>query len=249
MKSIVVADDEPELRRNLVRGIMKHWAELDEIIEAADGVSALKAIETHRPDAVFLDIQMPGMTGIQVAEKLPEDCHLVFVTAYDQYAVKAFEQHAVDFLLKPYTEDRLLETISRLKHLGRPRVSQFELQSLFEQLGKKESTSAPLQWIRAAKGEDISLINVNDIVYFQAGDKYTTVKTAQSAYLIRLSLKELEQQLDTQQFWRIHRGIILNVHFVENARRTIDGSYKIQLRGCKDTLKSSRAYSHLFRQM
>ncbi len=246
---ILIADDEPELRRNLRERLQRLWPQADEILEAGDGLSALAMIQQHRPKTVFLDIRMPGLDGMQVAGQLPADCQLVFVTAYDQYAVQAFERHAVDFLLKPYTDQRLQETVERIRRLQTNNIDQSGLREVLQQLGNLGQRTTHLQWIRAGRGDDVTLIHVDDILYFQAGDKYTSVYTRDGESVIRLSLKELEEQLDGERFWRIHRGTIVNVGHIEGARRTLDGSYHIALKGCQETLKSSRAYAHLFKQM
>jgi DNA-binding LytR/AlgR family response regulator len=249
MKALI-ADDEPSLRGYLRQQLQTLWPELNICAEVGDGVSALQHINAEKPDIAFLDIRMPGMDGLQVAREISDNCQIVFVTAYDDYAVDAFEQHAVDYLLKPYTEARLTETIRRLREND---PAQVESSLLRAAIGQIQTTlclnERCLQWIRASQGDNVLLINANDIAFFQSGDKYTTVRTAAREYLIRTALKDLETRLDPKNFWRIHRSVIVNVNFIQSASRTIDGRYQIKLKGLTSQLSASRAYAHLFKQM
>lgn len=249
MKALI-ADDEPSLRSHLRQRLQALWPELDISAEVGDGVSALQCIIEDKPDIAFLDIRMPGMDGLQVAREIPIGCQIVFVTAYDDYAVEAFEQHAVDYLLKPFTEARLTETIRRLRANDPAQVNSSLLQAAIEQIQTAlHQNEECLQWIRASQGENVFLINADDVVFFQSGDKYTTVSTTQGEHLIRTALKDLENRLDATKFWRIHRSVIVNVNYVQSAARTLDGRYQIKLKGQKAQLTASRAYAHLFKQM
>ena len=249
MKALI-ADDEPSLRSHLRQRLNELWPELHISAEVGDGATALQRIIADKPDVAFLDIRMPGMDGLQVAKEVPENCQIVFVTAYDDYAVEAFEQHAVDYLLKPFTEARLTETIRRLRANDPAQVNSSLLQAAIDKIQSAlDQNDQCLQWIRASQGENVFLINADDVVFFQSGDKYTTVSTTQGEHLIRTPLKDLETRLDATKFWRIHRSVIVNVNFIQSASRTLDGRYEIKLKGRKTQLTASRAYAHLFKQM
>lgn len=246
----LLADDEPALRTHLKDKLQQFWPELEIVAEVDNGVDALEYVQALRPDIAFLDIRMPGLSGMRVAQQLAASTHIVFVTAYDQYAVDAFNHNAVDYLLKPYTDERLQETIHRLKGRENTAIDEQVLQVILNQLSKQSAQdSSPLQWIRASVGDEVSLIHLDDVIFFQSGDKYTTVHTANEEYLIRTPLKELESGLDSERFWRVHRSYIVNVDYIDKARRTIDGRYNLTLKNSDKKLDVSRAYSHLFKQM
>ncbi len=245
----VIADDEAELAQHLARELAKLWPELEVVALAANGVEALAQIERLRPQIAFLDIRMPGLTGLEVARRLNGDCRVVFVTAYDQYAVEAFERAAVDYLLKPISPERLAKTVARLRD-GAAAPAAVDLAALLASL--RQALPAPpeyLRWIRAGIGERVELIAVDEVHYFLAADKYTSVVTQEREYLIRTALKELAGQLDPQRFWQIHRGTIVNVERVAAVQRDFGGRLSLTLRGRSEPLKVSRGYSHLFRQM
>lgn len=241
----IIADDEAPLREHLKRLLQKLWPELEICALAENGQQALDAIEIHEPDIVFLDIRMPSISGMDVAKQVIGKTHVVFVTAFDQYAVDAFSCHAVDYLLKPVSEERLTETIQRLKetHDTQPQA----LQAVLQQLAEKKQASS-LKWLRILDGDDVRLLHVDDVAYFKFEHKYTTVRTKDGSYLIRKSLKELEEGLDPELFWRIHRNTIVNVSWVNHAAES-DAALTLTLKNIPDELSVSRANKHLFKQM
>jgi len=245
----IIADDEPVLRDHLKTMLRQLWPELEICAEADHGDAALEAILREEPDVAFLDIHMPGISGMEVAAQIGGSCRVVFITAYDQYAVQAFEYHAVDYLLKPLTETRLQETIARLKRLAPLQTE--DLTAVLRQLSTSlpSITKQPLQWVRAQQGEGVQLIHVDDIAYFKAEDKYTIVRLRQSESIIRTSLKRLEHTLDHHQFWRIHRNAIVNVRWIDKIERHFGGKLTLRLKQTSDELVVSRAYAHLFQQM
>jgi len=242
----IVAEDEPTLRQQLVEQLGQLWPELTIVAEAGDGVSALRLMAEHRPDIMFLDIQMPGATGLEVARQVNGRSRVVFVTAYDEHAVAAFEQGAIDYVLKPISAARLFTTVTRLKErLGTPPPR------LDAVLGP--ATAPPqknwLRWINASVGQNLRLITVDEIVYFQADNKYTRVVTAEGEALIRKPLKELAEELDPNQFWQVHRSTMVNVGAVAGVSRDFRGRMLLKLKGRSETLQVSDSYTHLFRQM
>jgi DNA-binding LytR/AlgR family response regulator len=225
------------------------------VAHAANGLDALRLIDEEAPDVAFLDIRMPGLTGLDVAARLasgPKPPHIVFVTAYDQYAVEAFEQSAVDYLLKPVNLERLEKTVAKLKTktTAAPAAT---LQALLAQLAvavpASAPASAPLQWIRAAQGDQTRLISIDEVIYFQSNDKYTSVFLADGESLIRTPLSKLREQLDEQQFWQIHRSVIVAARHVAGTRQDFRGRLMVQLKGRPEQLVVSRNYVDLFRQM
>jgi DNA-binding LytR/AlgR family response regulator len=253
----VIADDEPRLASYLAEKLATAWPELQVAGIAANGAEALRLIEDHDPDILFLDIRMPGLTGLEVARRAAEGIHIVFVTAYDQYALEAFEHAAVDYLLKPVTDERLVETIRRLRERLQSPAASAELKSTLDTLarvlpglaGPGADSPERLAWIRASVGNQVRLIAVDDVSYFQANDKYTSVFTADGEALIRTSLRELGDQLDPQRFWQIHRGTIVNVAHVAATTRDLGGRTLIRLKARPEALLVSRAFAHRFRQM
>jgi DNA-binding LytR/AlgR family response regulator len=255
----IVADDEPNLLRYLTSRLAALWPELELAGTAANGPEAKALLAAEEPDIAFLDIRMPGISGLDVARDL-SDVHVVFVTAYDQYAVEAFERAAVDYLLKPVTDERLAATISRLKErlaagakrdaLSPQLVQALELlRAHLPRLAESPGASGRLAWIRASVGSQVQLIAVDDICYFEANDKYTSVFTAGGEALIRTPLKELLTQLDPDRFWQIHRGTIVNLAHVAATARDLAGRIKLNLKTRPEALAVSRAYAHRFRQM
>jgi len=242
----IVAEDEATLRQQLVEQLGQLWPELTIVAEAADGVSALRLMAEHRPDIMFLDIQMPGATGLEVARQVNGRSRVVFVTAYDEHAVAAFEQGAIDYVLKPISAARLFTTVTRLKErLGTPPPR------LDAVLGP--ATVPPqkswLRWINASVGQNVRLITVEEIAYFQADNKYTRVVTTDGEALIRKPLKELSEELDPSQFWQVHRSTMVNVGAVAGVSRDFRGRMLLKLKGRSETLQVSDSYTHLFRQM
>jgi DNA-binding LytR/AlgR family response regulator len=256
MKAII-ADDEPHLAQYLRDKLSKLWPELQIVAMADSGPAAAAAIAKHAPDIAFLDIRMPGATGLQVAEKLTRNTKVVFVTAYDQYALDAFERDAVDYLLKPVTDERLVRTIEKLRKGTSPTA---ELAPLLAQLSEHMAGRAGvrhLRWIRASKraadGEITQQIPVADVLYFQADDKYTCVfardGTDVAEWLIRVPLSELGEQLNPDDFAQIHRSVIVNMNAVEGTRRDLAGKLQVRIRHTARELPVARQYVHLFRQM
>jgi DNA-binding LytR/AlgR family response regulator len=232
------------------------WPELRVVAHAANGLDALRLIDEQAPDVAFLDIRMPGLTGLDVAARLasaPKPPHIVFVTAYDQYAVEAFEQSAVDYLLKPASLERLEKTVAKLK-ARTSAAPAATLQALLAQLSATAPAPAavappPLQWIRASHGEETRLISIDEVIYFQSNDKYTSVFVADGESLIRTPISKLREQLDEQQFWQIHRSVIVAARHVAGTRQDFRGRLMVQLKGRPEQLVVSRNYVDLFRQM
>ncbi|WP_269531045.1 LytTR family DNA-binding domain-containing protein [Chitinimonas sp. BJYL2] len=247
----LIADDEPLLADYLKTKLGMFWPELDIVAVARNGLEAASALREHEPDVAFLDIKMPGLSGLDVA-KGADGCHCVFVTAFDQYAVEAFERDAIDYLLKPYSDERLQRTISKLRDkLATPSRSDLNgnlLDSLRAALGGN-GAGQRLTWIRAGHGSEVKLIAVDEVCYFHAADKYTTVMTRDGEYLIRTSLKELTEQLDPDQFWQVHRATLVNVREIAEASRDFAGKVMLRLKSRPEKVAVSRAYAHLFKQM
>ncbi|MGZ5582180.1 MAG: LytR/AlgR family response regulator transcription factor [Usitatibacter sp.] len=249
MPSAILAEDEPILRTQLEGKLAKLWPELEIIASVEDGAAALEALEDRTPDFMFLDIQMPEMTGVEVARHVAGRAHVVFVTAYDQYAIQAFETGAVDYILKPATDERLAVTIERLKaKLATPPTDlNAVLSRITEQLGggKREK----LQWIKATVGQNLRLIPVSEVLFFQSDEKYTRVVLAESEALIKTAIRELLDGLDPEVFWQIHRSTLVNVNAIAAVSRDFRGQAHVKIKGKDDSLVVSRIYSHLFKQM
>ena len=242
---LLIADDEPPLRAWLIRLIGEVSPDADIVAEVADGASALAAIESLRPDAALLDIRMPGLSGLEVAARISVPCRVIFVTAYEEFAVDAFEQAAVDYLLKPITAERLARALQRLAVTTPP--GEALLRELLTHLDRTESRHQPLRWLRAGNGDSMQLIDVAEVDRFEAADKYTAVHIADRQWLLRTPLKELEGELDAQAFWRIHRGTIVRVAAIREVRRDLMGRLWLDLRSGGSPLAVSRSYAHLFR--
>ena len=244
----VIAEDEPVLRGELKEMLAKLWPELVICAEAEDGIQALQALETHAPEILFLDIQMPGMSGLEVARKASGKCHVAFVTAFDKYAVAAFEEGAVDYVMKPFSPARLATTVARLKEKLNSMPA--NLDGLLKALAAaQENGKEYLRWITASQGDDLRLITVEEICYFQADNKYTLVVTAEQESLIRRPIKELIDELDPNIFWQIHRGTLVNVNAIAGVTRDIGGHLRVKLKQRNETLPVSDPYVHRFKQM
>ena len=244
----ILVDDEPELTGHMQRLLAQAWPALELVPSAHDGVTALETIEHWRPDVAFLDIRMPGMSGMEIVRRIKQPCHIVFVTAYDDYAVEAFEREAVDYLLKPVAAKRREYTVARLKEKLASRPP--DLASLIERLGAQiTERAAPLSWLRVARGEQVRVLSVDDVVYFQTGDKYTSVFTTESEYLLRKPLSELVQELDPERFWQIHRRTVVNMSGVWAAEREFGGRMLLTLKSRPERLRVSRRYAARFRQL
>ena len=261
----LIAEDESILALTLINMLEKLWPDLRICSNAENGVAAVQEALTQLPDILFLDIKMPGKTGLEVAQELAEewpDKHafplIVYVTAYDEFAIEAFEHAASDYLLKPISEERLSKTVKRLQSkLANSQDRSGELERMVAQLRNlvPEIAAVPpqqaekLTLIRAAVGNQIRMIPLTEVLYFEATDKYINVVTAEHASLIRLSLRELLPQLDGQVFWQIHRSTIVNSQFIQTATRDESGKLTLKLRGSADKIQVSRVYAHLFKQM
>jgi len=248
----LIADDEAHLAQHLKARLAALWPELEVLPLAANGLDALRAIGDEEPKVAFLDIRMPGLTGLEVAGRVGTGTHVVFVTAYDQYAVEAFDRDAVDYLLKPVTDERLAKCIERLKRKlagDEPAPGLDEVLARLARALPAATAGGKLRWVRALKGEVVHQIAVDDVLYFQASDKYTCVITIEGESLIRLPLTELAGQLDDSVFWQIHRSTIVNMNAVASTRRDLAGRAFVTLKDGKTELAVSRAYAHLFKQM
>jgi len=244
----VIAEDEPVLRGQLVELLGAVWPELEVEASAGDGLQAMRALQAHRPDVLFLDIEMPGLTGLEIARHASGRCHVVFVTAYDHYAVSAFETGAVDYVMKPLNAARLATACERVKK--RLSSAPGNLEGLLALLAKRAACSQPyLRWINASQGDDVRLITVDEICYFQSDAKYTRAVTAEGEALIRKSLKELLDELDPSLFWQIHRSTIINVNAIAGVSRNLGGQLVVKLKNRSETLPVSQPFAHLFRQM
>jgi DNA-binding LytR/AlgR family response regulator len=244
----VIAEDEPVLRAQLKELLGAVWPKLAVVAAAEDGFQAMQALKQHAPDVLFLDIEMPGLTGLEVARHASGRHHVVFLTAYDQYAVAAFEQGAVDYLMKPVTGERLATACERVK--ARLSSAPSNLDGLLDTLAARVAQASPyLRWINASLGAEVKLITVDEVCYFQSDTKYTRVVTEGSESLIRKSLKELSSELDPAQFWQIHRSTIVNVNTIAGVSRELSGGFVVKLKNRDETLPVSQQFAHRFRQM
>ena len=246
----VIAEDEPLLAAELQEALGLLWPELKIAAVAGDGVRALQAIEAHAPSVVFLDIQMPKMTGLEVARQIAGKAHVVFVTAYDQHAIQAFEAGAVDYVLKPIQMARLAASVQRVKErLGTtPPGIDAALRRLAEK-AQAQPERRHLQWINASRGSAVRMIMVDDICYFKADSKYTLVVEEAGDSLIRKTIRELHDELDPSMFWQIHRSTLVNVNAIDSVVRDERGGMEIRLKGRDEHLTVSEPYFPLFRQM
>jgi DNA-binding LytR/AlgR family response regulator len=246
----IIADDEAPLRQFLRARLSEVWPELIISGEAQNGREALDLIRQCRPHIAFLDIRMPGLTGMEVAEEIAGACRVVFVTAYDAYAVEAFDKEAVDYLLKPVSNERLEKTVMRLKE-GLETGTAVPIETLRRLMVRisGEEGSRRLHYVRVQHGDGVRLVPVDEVIYFKAQDKYTLVITQEGESLIRKSIGELAGELDSDAFWQIHRGVIVNVGFIDRVSRSLTGKGVVRLKGRSETLTVSNRYMHLFRQM
>jgi DNA-binding LytR/AlgR family response regulator len=253
MATAIIADDERLMREQLRARLGEVWPELQIVAEARNGEEAVAAVREHRPDLAFLDIRMPGMTGIEAAREIGDACHVVFITAYNEYAVDAFEHGAVDYVLKPAERERLEVTTSRLKKRLGSKPS--DLGDLLEKLSARldtagsGATKAPLRWIQASVGQQLRMIPVADVLFFTSDEKYTRVQTDGLEALIRKPIKELVEELDPEQFWQIHRSTIVNTKAIAGVTRDFRGRQLVLIKGSNEKLEVSRNYTHLFKQM
>ncbi len=265
----VIADDERLMREQLRARLGEVWPELEIVAEAKNGIEAVELVEQHHPDLVFLDIRMPGMTGVEAArgiaqlpsgDETPDNwpgCEVVFITAYDQYAIEAFEQGVVDYVLKPAERERLLVTVERIrKRLALRRSDETGaapagMQQLLQTLAQRMNPAAParLEWIQATVGQSIQMIPVEEVLFFISDEKYTRVQTATVEALIRKPIKELVEELDAKLFWQIHRSTLVNVKAISGVTRDLRGRQLVSVRGRTEKLEVSRSFTGLFKGM
>jgi DNA-binding LytR/AlgR family response regulator len=244
----VIAEDEPLLRDQLRELLNAAWPELEIVEVVGDGRQAMRAVDERGPDVLFLDIQMPEASGLDVARRARGRCHVVFVTAYDQFAVAAFEQGAVDYVMKPLTGKRIATAVERVRQrLGSQPVA---LDGLVKDLSQPPRRRGDfLRWINAARGNDLQLVTVDEVLYFQSDTKYTRVVAARREGLIRMTIKELVHELDPMAFWQVHRSTIVTLNAVATVTRDLRGNVVLRLKDRPEVLRVSQAYAHLFRQM
>ena len=246
MPTALIAEDEPMLKSQLKARLAEAWPELTIVAEAENGEEAVMLAQEERPDIAFLDIRMPVLSGLDVAKAIAGGPHIVFVTAYDEYAVAAVEEGAVDYVLKPPAPERIAKVVERLKaRLGTPPA---DLAALLERLAARD-TGGSLKWIRASLGTALKLIAIDDVLYFQSEDKYTKVVTAEGDALIRKTIKELYDELDHEQFWQVHRGTIVNLRAIAKVERDWRDQPLLTLRNRNEKLTVSRTFAHLFKAM
>ena len=243
----LIAEDEAILRDELRARLASHWPELEIVAEATNGIEALHALERVRPQVAFLDIEMPALGGLGVARQTQGRWHFVFVTAYDAHAVAAFEQGAVDYVLKPYDDARLALAVRRVRE--RLATAPASLDGLLRELARSALPREHLRWINASQGQEVRLITVDEVCYFQSDTKYTRVVTDGGEALIRRPLKELADQLDPACFWPIHRSTIVNANAIAGITRDLRGRISVRLKSRSERLPVSDAHAHLFRQM
>jgi DNA-binding LytR/AlgR family response regulator len=260
MPTAIIADDERLMRDLLRTRLNQVWPELEIVGEAKNGDEAVQLVSALKPDLTFLDIRMPGKTGMEAARDIGDASQVVFVTAYDQYAVEAFERGAVDYVLKPPEPERLKITVERLKErLSAPastgatasaNVSD-TVTAMLSQLAEKIAAPKPkyLQWIQASIGQDLRMIPVEEILFFRSDEKYTCVQTEKFEALIRKPVRDLADELDPSLFWQIHRATLVNVNAIEGVTRDIRGRHLVLIKGRPDKLEVSRSFLHLFKQM
>lgn len=272
----MIVDDEAPMRAHLRSKLKQVWPELNIVAEAANGILAIEEAEQHHPHIIFLDIRMPGKNGIEAATQLAQDALIIFVTAYDEYAIQAFERGAMDYLLKPIDIKRLQQTCQRLQQrlaeknseptarskleiplaLGEQNKEQNQKQSqqveqLLTQLMQQQQAQHReyLRWIQASVGNSLRMISTKEILFFKSDEKYTLVQTEQAEFLIRKTLKELEDELDPKEFWRVHRSTLVRVNAIAEVTRDFRGRQMLGLKGSPEKLEVSRNHTHLFQQM
>jgi DNA-binding LytR/AlgR family response regulator len=260
MPTALIADDEPLLAQRLASHLARLWPELQVVAQARNGREALELFDQHAPQVVFLDVRMPGLSGIDAARGIARRAELVFVTAYEQFAVQAFEQGAIDYLVKPFDEGRLADTVQRLQArlatvsaAAEPEAGPVQLESVLDQLAARLRGSGPqrawLQWIKASVGPNVRLIPVDQLIYLRSDEKYTLVVWEGGEALIRKTIRELADELDPDRYAQIHRSVIVNLHQVSQVVRGANDTAEVQLKGRTERLPVSRSYLHLFRQM
>jgi DNA-binding LytR/AlgR family response regulator len=252
MTRALIADDEPRLAQHLADELLRVWPGLQIVQNCRNGLEAAAAIDAIRPELAFLDIQMPGLTGLEVAQGIEGPTRVVFVTAFDDYAVQAFDAEALDYVLKPVTTERLQRAVQRVRRaldLDSALESPALAGALRRLLGSAPRTQPPLRYIRASAGEITHQVDVDDVLFFQADEKYTCVHTAGAEHLIRTPIQELAQQLDPAAFWQVHRSTLINLRHLAGTRRDESSRLWLRLKGHARELPVSRAYVHLFKAM
>lgn len=253
----LIADDEPLLRDSLARLLAHAWPELAVVAHARNGREAVELFEAHAPDICFLDVHMPGLTGVEAARFIGRRAHLVFVTAHDQYAVRAFDEGAIDYLMKPVDPARLADTVARLQARLGDGKGLADTDALLDQLAarlRNDTGPVPLRWLRASVGQVVRLIPVDDIDFLRSDEKYTRIAWGGAAgkledALIRTPLKDLSAQLDPTHFVQVHRAVVVNLRAISHITRGANETATIHLKGRTEVLPVSRNYVHLFRQM
>jgi DNA-binding LytR/AlgR family response regulator len=254
MTTALIADDEPHLSRALAEHLARLWPDLQLLPAARNGIEAAERISAERPDLAFLDIQMPGLTGLEVAQGIEGRTRVVFVTAYDEYAVQAFEREAIDYVLKPVSDARLQRTVERVRRVlvqpaDAPDDEARLLAALQRLLPAAPVPAQHLRWVRASSGDITHQVAVDDVLFFRADDKYTCVHTAGAEHLIRTPIAELAAALDPATFVQVHRSTIVNLAFLAGTRRDEASRLFLRLRGHAQELPVARAYVHLFKAM
>jgi DNA-binding LytR/AlgR family response regulator len=242
----LVADDEPALADELCAQLRQVWPQLDIVARANDGLEAMRGLEEHRPDVLFLDIEMRGASGLDVARHASGRCHVVFVTAFDRYAATAFDEGAVDYVRKPVTAARLQAAVARLRQrLAAPPV---DLASFLAEVARRAGAQRSyLRWLNTSRGQDTAIVTVEEVIYFKADDKYTVVVTADGESLIRKTIKELAGELDPEAFWQIHRSTIVNAAQIAGVKRDFRGHMQLRLKNRPDVLHVAETYHSRFR--
>ncbi len=251
MVTAIIADDEDLPRKELRRMLAELWPELIIVAESEHGADALEAIYAHTPDIAFLDIRMPGMSGLDVANAIKGRCHAVFTTAYDNHAIAAFAAGAIDYLLKPISRERLVEAIVRLKERLNHKQDGPDLSQLMAELDKRLRAPAveKIRWISASVGDTIKMFPVDKILFFTSDEKYTRVVSSEDEAHVRKPLKEIIDGLDPEIFWQIHRSVVVRADAISRAHRDEMGRVTVELRDSKETLKVSQAYAWRFKPM
>jgi len=249
MTRVLIADDEEAPREQLLAALKQAWPSAQVVAAAGNGVDAWDAFLEHEPDVCFLDIRMPGLSGIDVARRIGDQAQVVFVTAFGDHAVAAFDAGAVDYLLKPVDAERLAQAVQRLRARRSPATADGAagMQALLRQLAEQMRRPAPLAVLQAGVGREVRMIRTDEVIYFESDSRYTRVVHASGDALIRTPLKELLAQLDEQVFWQVHRSVIVNHRHIAAAVRVDEGHIHLALRGRSETLPVSRHFQALFK--
>ena len=243
----VIAEDEPLVRQEIRDALARVWPELSILAEVGDGIEALAALDRLQPRVFFLDIQMPGLSGLEVAQRLNGRAHVVFITAFDRYAVAAFEQGALDYVLKPISPERIQLTVDRLRsRLSMPPADLNRIAELLRDMAPAEARYR--RWLTVPHGAELRVVAVTEISYLRADQKYTTVVTPGGTFLLTSSLRQIKEKLDPQIFWQIHRGIVVNVSAIDRIYRSFRGALEVKVKGRAELLPVSAPHAHQFRE-